>query len=219
MNTEEESAKEKRERMKLGESLHASLVEGMFINGDLSEKDFEDPKVLLQKSLKYLDDLKKKGKEIMLVVDHQPSLLSTAEKYIQSEDFELAYVFFATYFEHLINGVIQVRCTKDSISNVVYKELIRKVSLEDKFSWVLELLKLPKFKTQHWQTIKTVSDKRNSFIHYKYQAAQNQPDFEEREWEKLKPGLKSAITYSKKYQTKVIYQGKAKKLRLRKESD
>jgi len=210
----EETAKEKRESLKFGKALRAYLAESLYIGGFLKKEDFEDPKVINKKIKKYFDDLKKRGEEISFVIDHQPSILKEAEKSLLREDFELAYVFFATYFEHLINGVIERKCLKEKISIGTYKELVRRASLEDKFTWVLEILKLPEFSKSHRKVIKIVSERRNSFIHYKYQPQSNDPYNDEKEWEGIKKELKAAIKYSKNYQTRTIYEGKAKKLRL-----
>ena len=210
-----QSAKDRKEEHKLWMTIRASIADALLLDGTLVEEDFDDEKVLMQKIRKFVQDTRKAGVEFGVVIDHQPSMLDRARKHQLKEEFELAYVFYATYFEHLINGVIQAKCIKEGISNSTYKELIRRVSLEDKFSWVLELLKLPSFNTTHWKTIKTISEKRNNFIHYKYQPKPDEFDHEEREWKTLEKKLRLAITYCKSYQTRLMYGGKAKKLRLK----
>jgi hypothetical protein len=211
----DDSEREKRETIALGKEIRASITESLYFHGELKETDLGDPAIITRKIKNYFRRLKKNGEDISLVIDYQPSLLEEADRYVSQGNFELAYVFFATYFEHLINGVIEVKCAKEKIAHSTYKELIRKVSLEDKFTWVLEVLKMPDFNNLHWKTIKATSEKRNSFIHYKYQPKPNDLD-DEKEWRKVEKNIKAAVKYSKIYQTRISYEGRANKIRPRK---
>ncbi len=213
-----QSDKNIKEEHELWLDIKASIADALLLDGTLVEKDFDDEKVLMQKIRKFVKDSRKTNREIGFVVDYRSSMLDRAKEHMLKEEFELVYVFYAIHFEHLINVVIQAKFIKEGISNSTYKELVRRASLEDKFSWVLELLKLPHFNTNHWKTIKVISEKRNNFIHYKYQATPDDLEYEEKEWKAIEKKLQLAITYSKSYQTRLLYGGKAKKLRLKRSS-
>ena len=143
-------------------------------------------------------------------------LLEQGEQCAREKKFDLAYVFYATYFEHQINAVIDMWCKRKSIGYKTSSSLIRKVSLEDKYTWLLEILGLPAFRAEHLLVIKKVAEKRNSFLHYKYPAepATMPLDQEKIEWRNLIPSLQKTVAYTKRYHSRFAYKGKKSLIKL-----
>jgi len=188
------------------------LIESALINGTITEEDFLNKKLLLKK---VMNSIPKKDEDLYFKIIHHYNILKRAKQFTKEKDWNLVYMFYATYFEHLINEIINVWCIKNNISDKGFKELIRRVNLEDKFTWLLEILKLPTFNENHWATIKKISDKRNSYVHYKYpsEVAGKSLDADEIEWKKVKKNITKAVTYSKKYRNKVVINGVDKKIK------
>lgn len=190
-----------------------SIAESAFISGDLSIEDLSDIKVVKQKLLKIFP---KKDEDLFFAVDHQHSLLREGERFAKRKNPNHAYIFFATYFEHFINEIIDIWATRNAIKHEVRANLIRRLNLEDKYTWLLEILKLPAFSTVHWKLIKTISDKRNNYIHYKYkpEVATIPSELKIEEWRKDYSHILKAISYTKNYRSKVVFDGKKKKFKI-----
>lgn len=189
------------------------LVESAFIDGDLTEKDFDDREKLLKKLRKTIP---KNDKDLFFVIIHHPSLLDRAKKAVDKEEWEYAYVFYATYFEHFINEILCIWGTQNGKTHKTIKELIRRINIEDKYTWLLEILGLPKFNDNHIKTIKALSERRNSFIHYKFEpeAAAETTDKKESEWKKIDEDVRRAVTYSKRFRSKIVWNGNKHKSKI-----
>lgn len=187
-----------------------SLAESALINGDITLDDFSDKKKLLTKLKKLIP---KKDEDLLFSISYQPSLLEEAEFYSQKNRFDMAYVMYATYFEHFINEIIDIWARQNSINHDSASNLMRKISLEDKYTWILQILKLPKFNRERWKTIKFVSEKRNTFLHYKYkpEPPATPPKTKQNEWVTILPSLQKAVTYTKKYRSRVVFNRGKKK--------
>lgn len=185
------------------------IAESFLIQGHIKIEDFSDRKKLLEKIIKLLP---KNDEDLFFTIIHQPTFLKEGYRYVKQKNYSLAYVFYAIYFEHFINEILDMWFKRNLIEYKIYSSLIRRVNLEDKYTWVLGLLKLPKFKEIHWKTIKTISDKRNSFIHYKYNSepADAPIDTEKVEWKNDYKGILKAITYTRRYRTQMVFGGKKK---------
>lgn len=206
-------SKNKEVDIALARSFFNTIAESAFINGDLNIEDFSDKKLLREKILRLIP---KEDKNIYFTIDHTPTLLEKGEWFAKNEEYNLAYVFYATYFEHFINEILDMWATRNSIKYETSSLLIKKVTLEDKYTWLLEVLKLPTFKQEHWKTIKKLSDKRNSFIHYKYkpEAADRDDSKDKTEWTEDYKDIIKTITYTRRYRSKIVFNGKKQKFNL-----
>lgn len=189
------------------------FAESAFINGQLSIEDFSDKKVIRKKLLQILP---KRDEDLFFTIVYQPTLLEKGARFAKRKEYELAYVFYATYFEHFINEILDIWAKRNLVVYDTSSNLIRRVSLEDKYTWILNLLKLPSFNRTHWRTIKSISDKRNNFIHYKYksEAASTPSTAEKTEWEKDSKNVLKAVTYTRRYRSRVVFDGKKKKFKM-----
>jgi hypothetical protein len=197
---------------KYARDIFSSLVESALITGTIDKTDFNDRKKLKEK---ILNSIPKNDSELYFVIVHHPDLLEEAELYIRKGKYEYAYIFYAAYFEHYINEIIQIWCFQHKVPDEVFKELIRKLGLEDKFTWLIRLLKLPDFNSLRYKVISKIAEKRNAFVHYKYQpqVATTPIDYQKAEWKNLKADLIKTLRYCKTYRSKLVYAGKKAKFK------
>lgn len=191
----------------------SGLIESEVINESLVESDTKDKRKLLEKLEK---SFTKKDEDFYYRIIHCDTLLKEANRYSKEEEFDLAYIFYATYFEHLINDILIIWAIRNEVSYDTLKELFSRFRIKDKFTWLLEILKLPTFSEKYRKIIEKVSERRNSFIHYKYKpmVATSPHDADKKEWEKLKGDIERAVKYSKYYRSRVIYRGNKKKFKV-----
>ncbi|MFZ2303421.1 MAG: hypothetical protein WAV98_01355 [Minisyncoccia bacterium] len=185
------------------------LVESAIICGVLVVADLSNKKLVDEKIRKWVRQ-RAKSKHSHFVIIHQDTLLSSFEQSVKEDDFNLAYVFLATYFEHFINEIIQIWTIRNDVPNSTLKELLKYVSFEGKFTWLIDVMKLPKFNRKHFNLIKKVSEKRSSFLHYKFQGkSEEEYDYEENESKLLFKEICSTINYCKAYRKKIIFKEQA----------
>ncbi|UGB47226.1 hypothetical protein LQ772_08075 [Frateuria edaphi] len=176
------------------------LFHSAIADGHLTSDDLKDP----HRAIKKLQTLVKVGDfELTFVIDHRGSLLDLALEYMKATKYELSVLFFATFFEHSINHVIDASLKRKNFGNDVAKGLIRACAIRDKFGWVLELLSLPSFNAAHRKTIERVAEERNQFAHYKWTG------FKEPKAADLSllASAKKAATYARTYESRLIYNG------------
>ena len=205
MSRELETEKLKR---KLGTLYLKSFVEELYLDGKLTEKDLQSP----EKISEILSEFDFEKASITISVDHRNSLLGRAKIFMNEGKTDLAFVFFGTFFEHSINFLIAEVLSKKNISIKTKNEIIRSLNIRSKFSWFLEVLGFPKFNQKHLKTILSVAENRNAFIHYKYNYEDIEIDKTEERNELLEAAEKSAI-YTKRYISKVVYDGKKVKVK------
>lgn len=197
----------------MAESIVRSIAESAIINGDLKVEDFSNLKVVKKKLLKILP---KRDEDFYITIIHQPTLLEEGIKFARKKKYELAYIFYATYFEHWINEIIDIWAKRNGIGYEVSSNLIRKLNLEDKYTWLLSILKLPRFKEIHIKNIKKISELRNNYIHYKYKSeAINTPsEIKKTEWDNDFNNINKAISYTKRYRSKIVFNGNKSKFKI-----
>lgn len=196
---------------RLAKSVTKSLIHSLFVDGTLTKDDLKDKSTLWGKVSKLL----KKNVTFNFVIDHTETLLSTAQEYSKKGKYEYAKMFYALFFEHSTNGLINSECTKRKISRESINEILR-LNLEQKLTWLLEFLKLPKYKSDNLIKIKKLSDERNAFVHYKYKSEPGDviPDIDKEKEENKNQieDIKKCVEYHKTYITKALYSGNKKKL-------
>ena len=135
-------------------------------HGALDKEDLLSKDILVEKMKKILDS----GEiaDIEFVTDYSDYLLDKATDFYNSEDFDLSIVFYATFFEHSLNKIIDYQLREKQISKKAKNELIRSVNISGKCGWLLEVLNLPFFNSNHSKNIIELAERRNAFIHYKW---------------------------------------------------
>ncbi len=183
--------------------IFSRVVEAAFIHGVVTEKDFSDKKLLKRKLLKIVSK-----ENMQTIVLYGDSLLEEAQRYVVNKDYQYAYTFYATYFEHFINEVLDIWRIKKNFQHKITNSMVRRFSLEDKYTWVLDLLELPVFSKSIWNIVKDIVEKRNEFIHFKYRPEIiDEGETEDKDWIKDYESIKKAIKYTKSYRTRIVYSG------------
>jgi hypothetical protein len=200
---------------KTTKELVKSIVESYYKIGLLNDNDIKDS-ASIRKALKKIISTGGIGG---MVIDHRDTLLKNAEYHLSKNNFDLAKVFYATFFEHFANSIIDIYCYRNKIDEKSKKEIIRCTSLDSKLSWLLMLFGFPKIKDDYFTIIRKLSDDRNAYIHYKWSA---NPDFD------LEPSdliakdqkirqefieIKKVIRYIKVYESRISYKGKKEKIK------
>lgn len=147
-------------------------------------------------------------REISVVIDHRSSILKTAESYQRSENFDFSAVFYAVFFEHTINHIIDSKLSKDGFKKSTVRELIRSANLEAKLGWVIEIIQLPAIRPSHKKTILSVANKRNAFLHHKWERSPNDHDTQEHHLKQLLASAKKSVAYLRQYESRHLYEGK-----------
>ena len=187
-------------------------IEGLYLNGVITDEDLTDRNKLIKK---IKGELISSKKGISIVIDHTRTLLRIARDYYKKEEYDLSYLFYAIYFEHEVNDIIDIYCSRNKIEQKVKNEIIKSTNISAKYSWLLTILKFPNFNDIHRKTILDVSDKRNAYIHYKWNEDQDTKLINNSEKEKLKRDIELnkielAIRYLTNYKLKNLFNNKKK---------
>jgi hypothetical protein len=158
----------KSEIAKLQEKFGKELVDGLcrqfleegIVNPNGKTGD-EVIKELMIETLKW-----SKQRPMMMAIDHKSGLLKQARAFAKEEAFEESFLFYATWFEHWINGVLTRRSRK--LDEDGRRQMLRETSLKGKFRWLLPILHSAEVPRSHLNTIIRIAEMRNSFVHYKF---------------------------------------------------
>lgn len=146
--------------------------------------------------------------------DYSDNLLTLAQSFRRKADYENSCLYYATWFEHWINGVIMVCISKSGLfTQANAKDLIRGASLAAKFTCLPQLIGLPPIRKTHCDAVLHIAELRNSYVHYKFTLT----DIEEwaNESEKWKRSLLRAaksVRYLVEYKNRHIFRGLKHKL-------
>jgi hypothetical protein len=140
---------------------------------------------------------------LALVTDHAPTILSRARAEIRSQEWTLAVLFVALFFEHWINGVLSLRAERLRLNARHIDEILR---ADNKLKWglLLKLLHLPAIAPARIRQIEWVTNLRNEFVHYKYKAHAEDEELARR-CEAAVTGVDGTIKYLQRYETRHIY--------------
>ena len=149
-----------------------------------------------------------KRRSLRIIIDHSPSILNQDNKFAQSREYKNACLFFAMWFEHWFNGLIANIAERGLLTHNEVKVLIREMSLRAKCTVLPPLIRMPRIKKFHIDTINRIAELRNAYVHYKYQIyiadkEQPQPIITVHDIRKARRTVK----YLQQYQNKFIYLG------------
>lgn len=184
---------------------------------------FHPEKISKEKAMEILSDKKKlnryiKSLQIEPVIDHRDELLQVAEEQFKKRNFGLSVALFASIIEHSVNKIISVRCSQKKLKDKTKKEILRNCDIQSKCTWLLELLDLPPFLTSYINIIKTTSDERNTYLHYKWNPITNFdeiPDLakDNKENNEKRKKILSVLKYLKQYESRIEFKGNKSKLK------
>jgi len=190
----------------LSKNIIKSVIESMYQTGEITDEDLNDWGKLSSKMLALTKRVK-----FSLVVDHREGILETAKKYKKEKNNDYATLFYAIFFEHTLNSIIERVCTRNKINKKTIVEIIKNVSIDGKLNWLPKLLKIPEINRTHKGVIKKNADDRNAFVHYKFMGGHDDPKIELKEEEEkiaFLNKLEKTVAYIKRYESRVIYSNK-----------
>lgn len=188
---------------KILNKLYGTFIKNLFSEGKLTLEDLHLSELdLTEKVNKLIKNVK-----IGFVIDHRNGILGQAEFYLKSKNYNYAKIFYAMFFEHSINSLIDYECRKRNIEEKTKIDIIKSVDLYGKLTWLPILFEHNKFNKTHLQTIKRLADDRNSFVHYKWKIKSE--DSEESSLEKEMQiefkKIKHAVKYMKSYESNIFF--------------
>ena len=146
------------------------------------------------------------------VADYKLSLLEHAREFSDAGLVDFSRILYAIYFEHLFNRIVYVATRQKNISDKTIKNTLRFVSVEGKTTWLVELLGLPSLSKSHLTTLKKLFEKRNAFIHYKWDLTYLDATRSTKAWRNEQKSIEQCVTYAKKFETNSIFKGQRSKL-------
>ena len=183
-----------------------SIVESMYQLGEITDEDLLDWTKLKKKMLALT-----KKVQFGIVLDHRDNIIETARKYKKEKKHEYAILFYAIFFEHTLNSIIERVCARNKINKKTTNDIIKSVSIDGKLNWLPQLLKIPEINNVHKGLIKKNADERNAFVHYKFNPGHDDPKVEDQE-EKNRIAnldkLEKTVAYIKQYESRVTYDNK-----------
>src|SRR6478609_657805 len=128
--------------------------------------------------------------------DYQSELINEARRYEGMGDFNLALMFYATWFEHWLNGMFVAREPMVVLEREEIIRLIRETNLASKTGHIWHLLFGEKLPVDVVQTILKVTEARNEFVHYKWtpNLSEEEERAEKRELRNLAQRAAAAVT-------------------------
>ena len=188
----------------IGKFLVTSIMETLYQNGELSDDDIKDESKIQNK----LKELLKNGK-LDLIIEHRDSIIESARHFKKLKDRQKSILFYAIFFEHSLNSIIERVSSKRKIERKTITDIIKSVSIHGKTTWLLTLLDVPKLNDTHRSVILKVADERNSYVHYKWTPTVDEPYNEaEQKDEKLFNQIEKTVTYLKTFESKIVFNKK-----------
>ena len=200
--------KKKQKRENLSKVLLNNVIQSLLKDGNIKLSDLDNINEFWKKFKKIYQKT-----EFKYVIDHSERLVNSARLFIESNNFNEAKIFYATYFEHKLNEIINEICIRKSIEKKQINEIIRKINLNGKLTWLPLLLGIPKISTKHINVIQKLAEDRNAFIHYKYNSIsdvsiENKKEKQEKDIREIE----KTITYFKKYTSRILFNNEKTKI-------
>ena len=186
-------------------------VQALYSGGLLTEQDLINKNTFLDKMLKI-----NQSAEYNIIIDHRNQILEYALSYYNNKEYNFSIMFYSLFFEHSINSIILNELRRRQFSRKKMLEIIRSVNINNKLTWLIQILYLPKFNENHKEFILKGINERNTFVHYKFPVIPDDKREEEREnvkKRKLAENLRKTATYMKRYESRVLFSGRKEKLR------
>ncbi|MEV5712436.1 hypothetical protein AB0L41_00990 [Amycolatopsis mediterranei] len=103
-------------------------------------------------------------------LDYRETLLEKAAAETKSGHLEISVTLYATWLEHVINGLLESGCARKGFSHATYLSLIRELRFGTKLRALWEIVNLPPLPEEKLRAIDHAIGLRNSFVHYKWPA-------------------------------------------------
>lgn len=197
---------------KLARTLVNGIAEQMLMNGviEVRGKSYEEVEKLLY------DKIRGWGKQrpMLMGTDHLPSLLRSARQFAKREACNDAILYYAVWFEHWINGLLQRRLHTWSTAEV--RAMLREVNIRGKLTWLLKLTHGIHIDKKHLRVMETIFCKRNEYVHFKWPLEDVDQLKEEKSiLTKLLSAAEGAVDYLRRLERRKFLTPEAKKVLVR----
>lgn len=192
------------EEVLLGVQLVESVIKSAIAYGDLDLSGLNNQEAR-KIALKYAEQFKESDNAFESgVIDHRDKILIEARNFASQEKYDFAMIQYALWWEHWINNLLQAKLFQKGISGSEYNKVIKSLNNIAKSSWFLKLLDLPAIDTLHLNVIKKITEKRNSFSHYKYPTSPLDPKLRNTGPEEIE-SIENTIEYLCLYENENLY--------------
>ena len=188
----------------LGQDLLSCVFESVLCDTNIDSKGKTEDQIMAEVRKIALEWSKRY--EMVPVIDFKPNLLARARGFKRHHENHQAILYYATWFEHWINGILIRRLR--SLDEREITQMIRDVSLRGKFTWLLALVHGRRIPQKYVKAILEVAEFRNKFVHYKYKAINNDdPDEEEAKLKHVQRTAETAVRYLQTFEERHFFKG------------
>jgi hypothetical protein len=145
---------------------------------------------------------------IFVGIDHQATLAAEAARYHEAGKHELAVMLYATLIEHRLNGLILLGARRQGLEDEDGKRIIREANLRAKMTWVWQLLFGETIPDVLVGRINRLAEKRNSFVHYKWQVSDADSYAKDEEFEQISREAPQLIHQLEELEDRLIFSGR-----------
>ena len=189
----------------LASEVVSSIAQSAIAYGEIDVEALTDEEAR-KKVISYLKSLKESGEEFIMIIDHKSNILEEARSFVTNKKYELALVTYATWWEHWLNGILEVKLYKKDIKGKDFKNVVASLNNRAKTTWFLKLVDLPEMSNQHLSVMAKLAEKRNSFVHYKYPPSDSLDSKES--LQEFFAEVESSLAYFIDYESTNVYQSK-----------
>lgn len=197
--------------LELSKDIVRSLLESAVLHGAI-EIEGKSPKELDAEFKQYLLTFANKRGPVFIQIDHRLEMLSLAREYKKIYKYELACLFYATWVEHWLNGIVSVLATRFGMTHAHVTNIIRDVSLRGKLSWLLKLLGSREIYHSHKNAILKLADLRNAFVHYKWKPIDADEMNADLEFKKIVDSFEKTVKYLQNFESKYVFENSKSKI-------
>lgn len=191
-----------------GRELLACLYEAILGDGHIDPEGKTEDQLMAevrQAALKWT-----KLRPMMWSTDFKQDLLSRARNLKREQRDHEAILYYGTWFEHWINGVLIRRL--HALNDREACQMIRDVGMRGKLTWLLALVHGKRIPLRHIKAVLHVCDLRNEFVHHKYKMFDIDSDHDEKKLKEAHRLAEQSVRYLKKFEELHFFKGPARGL-------
>ncbi|HEU4792929.1 MAG TPA: hypothetical protein VFS96_04660 [Nitrolancea sp.] len=150
------------------EQIATSLIESLIIDGHIDPLGKTQAMVAEEARKIFAELLDSEKLPLELRIIHEDRLLEEARRFVEQDDLNFALMFYATWFEHRLNFLLDWRGRKLGLDSQQCIQLIRTANMNDKVGLTWRLLMGSEIDPQVASSVRKVAELRNTFVHYKW---------------------------------------------------
>jgi hypothetical protein len=144
---------------------------------------------------------------VQLIADHTDTFLKDARLSKASGQFKRASLFYALWFEHRLNGIIDSLARRHGLNETEIESVIRHNRCKDKCARVLSNLGI-RLNAAHVEVILQLMRLRNEFVHYKWKSSNSNT-----QEDAVMARIEKTVNYIRRVEDKYLYYVQKKRTR------